>query len=158
MSGVEHVVSVRKKWTSYIVSINGIEYKTFKLGKNSAFAPNEDFPLVIGGQEYILALRAQKIRLAKDGRYLGHDEEHIPVQPFPKWVWIFFVANIGLIAMGGAIPAGFGAAGLVGCASLMQTNKNMGYKLGACILATVGAWAGALFASGIFYAIMNSFR
>ena len=145
--GTGHVVSVHKSWSKYIVSVDGTEYNTYKIGKNSTFGPNEDFLLDIYGQSYIIALRGNKIRLVNDNAYIDNGEAFVPAKPFPKWYWVFFVLNIALVCLGGAIPAGFGAGGAAGCAGIMHTNKSTANKVILCCVITVGCWLGAIILS-----------
>ena len=142
INGTEHAVEVTKNKKEYSVVIDGQEYKTFSLGKNSFFGqlPHEDFPIEVQGESYILALRMEGLRLVKNGKYIDNDEEFVSAVPLPSWVWIFVVANLALILVGGAIGGALGVAVAFGCLALARQNTSTKARIGVLAGMTVVTW------------------
>jgi len=153
VKGTEHIVSISKKWSTFTVSVDGVEYQTYKTGKNSLLVINEDFPLEIDGEAFIIALRGNKKRLVNNNQYIDNGEEFIAAKPLPKWAWIFVILNFALVALGGAIPAGFGVGGAAGCAGVINSGRSTANKVALCCLITVGCWLGALFLATLFISL-----
>ena len=161
VNGEEHMVSVRVQKNEYIAGLDGVDYCTYNTAENSYknfwlsnFFPNEDFPIIIYGETYIISVRGSKIRLAKDNRYIDTGEEFTHAQPMPKWYWVFFALNIALVLRGGAIGGAFGGGGAFGCAAIAAGSKNTAYKVIVCTAITLACWAGAIFVAML---LMRSF-
>ena len=142
VNGTEHTVEVTKNKKEYIVAIDGQEYQTFSLGKNSVFGqiPHEDFPIKIEGEQYIIALRMEDLQVVKDGKYVATGEAFRPAEPLPIWVWIFVVANLALIFVGGAIGGALGGGVAFGCLMLARGNTSVGARIGVLAGMTVLTW------------------
>lgn len=156
VNGTNHTVEITKNKKMYSVTIDGQEYKTFSLGKKSILGmiPHEDFPMEVQGEQFILALRSDKIRLAKDGKYMNNDEAFTPAIPLPIWVWIFVVASLGLF-VGGAIGGGLGAGAALGCLSVSRQNKPIAARIGICVAITAGCWIIYLLIAGLIEGIFK---
>jgi hypothetical protein len=154
VDGLSHTVGVSIRKKQYTVSIDGQKYSTFTTGSNSDFSGHyEDFPIQVQGEDFILAVRSNKIRLVQEGKYIDNGEEFAPAAPAPKWVWIFAVLNAFLLSylitgamggvIGGAIGGGFATGGVFICFALVRSAKSTTQKLINCILVTLGCWIGA---------------
>jgi len=149
-----HTVSVlRKRNNMYELSVDGVWHQTYTTGKQSRFSPNEDFPLVINGADFIVAVRGKKIRLVYNNMYLGSNEEFVPAKPFPKWFWIFLVLNGIMLFLGGAIPAVIAVISVAACANAVHFIKGTVAKIGICIAITMASWL-ALMVVSIIFAIL----
>ena len=155
VNGSPRTVQVTRKRKSYSVSIDGQEYNTFTLGKNSFLSAHEDFPIVVHGEQFILALRGSKMRLAKNDRYIDNGAVFVPAKPFPKWAWLFVVASGALVVFGGAIPVAFGLGGATGCIAVSRSEKSVAIRVLLCVLITAGCWITTLMISGVIGSLLN---
>lgn len=151
VNGGTHTVEVKNVKKQYLVSIDGQYYNAFNIGKCSSYVHNEDLPIEVQGEFFILAIRGSKVRLAKNGVYTDNGEVFSPAMPPPKWVWIFTVMHVlfFLFVVGGAVGGGFAGGGAIACVSVAQSGKSTMTKVIHCILITVGCWVCALIIAGI---------
>ena len=147
VNGTEHTVEVTKNKKEYAVAIDGQEYKTFSLGKNSFFGqiPHEDFPIEVQGEQYILALRMEDLQLVKNGKYIATDEDCKPAEPLPMWVWIFVAANLALILVGGVIGGAMGGAVAFACLMFARGNAPTSKIMMVLGGMTIAIWLAYLF-------------
>lgn len=62
----------------------------------------------------------------------------------PSWAWIFIFACVAIpvVALGGALPAGLGAGGALGCyRAARNTERSTRTNVMYCIGITIGVWA-----------------
>ena len=155
INGVPRTVQVIRNRKNYTVSVDGQEYNTFTLGKNSFLSAHEDFPIAVYGEQYILAIRGGKIRVVQNDRYLDNGAVFVPAKPFPKWAWIFIVACGILVIFGGAIPVASGLGGAMACMAVSRSDISSIGRVIICLLITVGCWIVTLLIAGVLGILLS---
>lgn len=137
-------VKVTRNLRKIYVDINGLPYTTFNLsGESSLLAVQEDYPIKINGEKYILAIRGYKTRIAYNGRYLDNNEEFKPKVKLPKWSWIFFALNIliPIISIGGIINVCFALVGIGICTFVIRSERiPTPVRIIICTATTIVIW------------------
>ncbi len=141
-----------------IVNLNGAPYHTFKLGLESQLiSVKEDYPITIGENNYIIALRGKSLRIAYNGKYLDNNEEFIPKVELPAWTWVFIALNlvIPIISLGGVINFLLGFLGIIICAAVCRSAKiPTAVKVILSIVTTIAMWVAWVVLNLLIYSMM----
>jgi hypothetical protein len=135
-------------WKNFRVEVDGQEVGRIEGGlkalhAGSTFALPNGSQLRVGVKSGLV----QNLELFLDGRPVPGSA----AVPLPKWSYAFIgaCAIIPILSAGGAIPAGIGAGGALGCAALARDEgKSVPQRVALCTGVTVLAWAA--FAALIF--------
>ncbi len=135
-------VMVEVKGKNYTVSTVAGEIGTFKLKGGFFTAIEEDIPITVNEQQYIVAVRGNKVRLVANGTYLDNGKEFKAAVPAPAWVIAFYIANFAVIvvALGGALPVALACLGTVSCAKASKSNLPTIARVIICIVITLVVW------------------
>ena len=155
--GNSYTLEVLKKKSQYIASIDGRKYETFRMTSSSSFdGANEDFPIEIQGERFILAVRRKSIRLVKDCRYIDNGEEFREASPLPKWTWIYFSLHVPIVFLlvGGIVGFSilFGGSSL--CFGIARSRLNNTKKHILCSLITFASWVIAFILGILVYVFL----
>lgn len=155
--GTEYKVSIMKQGKQFLVQIDGNNYGTFTTGANSNFLfVNEDLPIEIYGEQFVLAVRGTKYRMVKDGRYIDNGEEFFSAKPLPKYLWVFYILNIALVGVGGLLGALIGILGINISMRLQNKNLSTAANIAANIGITLGCWVVYFILGTIFVTLIGS--
>jgi hypothetical protein len=106
-----------------------------------------DLPFRINQHQGMVQVRSgmlgAKYDLAIDGVSVQTGQPAARMLPLPGWAWIFIgaCALIPIITLGGAVPAGIGAGGAFGCASVARDpRRSESGRVGTCLAIAAGCW------------------
>ena len=103
----------------------------------------EDYPITIGGKDYILAIRGNKVRFAYNGRYLDNNEEFRTRVLLPKWIWIFVALNLAIliISFNGLMNISYCFLSILICGIIGKSDKiSTAVKVILSVVTTVAMW------------------
>ncbi|HEX6607581.1 MAG TPA: hypothetical protein VF276_11770 [Chloroflexia bacterium] len=112
-----------------------------------AWQMGADIPFRINQHTGAVHVRSGMLRtqydLSIDGVSVESGRPMVSLLPLPGWAWIFIgaCALIPIITLGGAVPAGIGAGGAFGCASVARDpNRAASHRVGICTGIAAGCW------------------
>lgn len=140
-TGNGHTMEVTRKKGLFVVNIDGKESASFKPSTESnLFGMHEDFPIMMDGKEYILAVRKTKFRLALSGHYVDNGEEFKESKKLPGWFWAFGIIDLLLLFIGGALGACLGLLAGTFSAVIARNNLPAVIRILICLLLTIAAY------------------
>ena len=157
VNGNTHEIEITNVKKQYFVKLDGQDYNTFEIGKNSfGGGHHEDFSIEIEGIGFILAVRGKVIQLVCDGRYAESGKAFIRARPVPTWTWVFVFLNVLIFffVAGGAIGGAFAGGGAYGCIAASRHSESRVKNILVCMALTIGCWVGAAVVAGYVYLLL----
>ncbi len=137
-------LEVTRKKSQFFVNLNGQPYNVFDLSMEAKLIYfTEDYPITIGGKDYILAIRGNKVRFAYNGRYLDNNEEFRTRVLLPKWIWIFVALNLAIliISFNRLMNISYCFLGILICGIIGKSDKiSTAVKVILSVVTTVAMW------------------
>ena len=125
-----------------------VDGQVVEQGKFSVVDFGGDYPFPIGERQAVLHMRMNgvwyKYDVSVGGFSVQTGKPVWPMQPMPRWSWIFVVACIliPVITLGGLVPILIGAGGAYVCAVIGRSpTRTKPAKIGISVGATVLSWA-----------------
>lgn len=146
-----HTVDLLAKGRALTVTVDGMQQHVFKKG---VFDVGEDYRFPLGRHTGGLHSRTNGLKssfdLSVDGYSVTTRQPVTLMAPMPPWAWVFIVACLALVVLGGAIPAGFGVAGAMGIGAIARRgDMSAAARAGLCLAIVAGCWVAVLALAGV---------